>query len=121
MTIDAPARAGEFILSEANGARSRENITLAAGAGQLAPGTVLGAVAADGKHKPLNPSATDGSESAAAVLYDHADASAAEVVAAAIVRDAEVKADLLIWPDGITDAQKTTAIAQLQALGVIVR
>lgn len=33
--------AGEFLLSEANGSRSRENIVIAAGAGQLAAGTLL--------------------------------------------------------------------------------
>lgn len=33
--------AGEFLLSEANGSRSRENIVIAAGAGQVAAGTLL--------------------------------------------------------------------------------
>ena len=33
--------AGEFLLSEANGARSRENIVIVKGAGQLAAGTLL--------------------------------------------------------------------------------
>lgn len=38
--------AGEFLLSEANGSRSRENIVIAAGAGQLAAGTVLAVITA---------------------------------------------------------------------------
>lgn len=36
--------AGEFLLSEANGSRSRENIVVAAGAGQLVAGTLLAKV-----------------------------------------------------------------------------
>src|SRR5690606_1849360 len=38
--------AGEFLLSEANGSRSRENIVIAAGAGQLVAGTVLAIITA---------------------------------------------------------------------------
>jgi hypothetical protein len=41
---------GEFILSEANGQRSREAITIASGAGIIAAGTVLGKVTATGKY-----------------------------------------------------------------------
>lgn len=37
-----PARAGEFIISEAPGTLSRESIVVAAGAGSLSAGTVLG-------------------------------------------------------------------------------
>ncbi len=119
--ITETARTGEFILSEANGARSRENITLASGAGQLQPGTVLGIVAASGEYVPIDPAATDGRETAAGILYDHADATSAAVAAAAMVRDAEIKADLLIWPDGITDAQKAAALSQLAATGIVAR
>ena len=38
--------AGEFLLSEANGARSRENIVIVKGAGQLAAGTLLAMITA---------------------------------------------------------------------------
>lgn len=41
-TYTEPYRASEIILSEANGTLSRENITIAAGEGELAAGTVLG-------------------------------------------------------------------------------
>ena len=120
MPYEEPARTGEFILSEANGARSRENVTLAQGH-KLAPGTVLGIVASSGEYVPLNPGATDGSENAAGLLYDAVDSTDASVAVAVVVRDAEVKGDLLIWPDGITDAQKAAAEAALQAAGLIVR
>ena len=35
---------GAFLMTEANGQRSRENITIASGAGIVAPGSVLGRV-----------------------------------------------------------------------------
>lgn len=38
--------AGEFLLSEANGSRSRENIVIVAGAGKLSAGTVLALITA---------------------------------------------------------------------------
>ena len=119
MPIVEPARTGEFILSEANGSRSRENITLASTVGALQPGTVLGIVAASGEYVPLNLSASDGSEQAAGILYNHADGASADAVA--VVRDAEVKSDLLIWPNGITDAQKAAALGQLAATGIVAR
>lgn len=43
-THNEPARALEFLLSEASGTRSRENVTLAASQGALDPGTVLGKI-----------------------------------------------------------------------------
>jgi len=50
MTVLIEARhPGEFLMTEANGQRSRETITIASGAGIIAPGTVLGKVTASGK------------------------------------------------------------------------
>uniref|UniRef100_Q31HU6 Head decoration protein n=1 Tax=Hydrogenovibrio crunogenus (strain DSM 25203 / XCL-2) TaxID=317025 RepID=Q31HU6_HYDCU len=84
--------AGEFILSEGNGHISREVITVVTGqADILYPGQVLGKITASGKYTPYDVNATDGSETAAAVLYDKVDATAADVNAVAIVRLAELK------------------------------
>lgn len=47
-TFNEPARALEFLMSEANGTISRENVTLAANLGALEPGTVLGKMTASG-------------------------------------------------------------------------
>ena len=60
---------GEFVMSEASGQRSRENITIAAGAGVLAPGTVLGRVTASGKYVASSNTASDGSQTAAAIAF----------------------------------------------------
>lgn len=70
----------------------------------------------------LAPAATNGSQIAAGVLYRDSDATDGDIEAVAIVRSAIVKLAKLVWPAGITDAQKATAIAQLeQGAGILVR
>lgn len=111
---------GEFIVSEGNGAISRETITVLSGE-TLDAGAVLGKVTASGKYKALDPAAVDGSEAAAAILYDAVDASAADADGVAILRLAEVNADELVWPDSITVGEKSAATGELAALSIIAR
>lgn len=73
------------------------------------------------KYTILTPAATDGSEVAAAILWDYCDASAADKQAAAVVRLAEVTAGELTWPAGITAGQKASATAQLAASSIVLR
>lgn len=113
---------GEFILSEASGQRSREAIVIAAGAGIIAAGTVLGKVTATSKYVASAAGATDGSQTPAAIAIHGADASGADVTVSAIVRDAEVNGKCLTYhPDRDLPAEKTAAGAALATLGVIVR
>ena len=113
---------GEFILSEANGQRSRETITIASGAGVIAAGTVLGKVTASGKYVASAVGASDGSEVPAVINIYGADASASDVIVSAIVRDAEVNGKCLTYhADRDQPAEKTAAHAALANLGVIVR
>jgi Bacteriophage lambda head decoration protein D len=112
--------AGEFIVSEGNGSISRETITVLSGQ-TLEAAAVLGKVTASGKYKALDPAAVDGSEAAAAILYDGVDASAADTEGVAIVRLAEVNAAELVWPGAITGGEKTTALGELAALNIIAR
>lgn len=121
MTVltEGPHTAG-YLISEANGTRSREVITLLEG-NNLSPGAVLGKITASGKYAALAPAATDGSEKAAAVLYAGVDATAADKPAVITARDAEVQAAELTWPVGATPEQKTTALAQLATLGIVAR
>lgn len=111
---------GGFLVSEASGTRSREAVTLISGQNLLA-GSVLGKITASGKYTQLNPGASDGSEAAAAILFGDSDASAADLAVAAIVRDSEVHKDELVWPSGISGGQKTTALGELLALGIVAR
>jgi len=69
----------------------------------------------------LDLTATDGGQIAQGVAYDHYDASSADKVGVAVVRDAEVNSNLLTWPSGITAAQKTQATRELNARGLILR
>lgn len=123
---------GEFLVSEANGYRSRETGTLKSGE-NLPAGRVLGQITATAKFVELDPSAGDGSEVAAGILYDNVDASAADTECVVIARDAEVRDgtgltnelgtnfDGISWPSGITDPQKAQATSELAGLGIVIR
>jgi len=113
MALTEARRTGEFLISEASGTRSREEITIDASAGAMVAGTVLGKLAS-GKFVAYNNTADDGSEVAAGVLYAAVADSAADQKAVAYVRDAEVAENRLT---GIDAAGK----ADLAALGIIVR
>lgn len=113
-----PRRTGEHIISEANGARSREQGILAAG--NLPAGAVL-ALNADGDYVALDPAAMDGTETAKAVLYAATDASEGPVPCVVHVRACEVHGEALTWPDGASEAQITAGTNDLIGLGVIPR
>lgn len=113
-TMTEARRTGEFLISEASGTRSREEVTIAAAATALVAGTVLGKITASGKYVAYANGAADGSEVAAGALYAAVADSAADQKAVIIARDAEVDGALLT---GI-DAPGTV---DLTALGIIVR
>ena len=113
---------GAFLMTEANGQRSREDIIIESGAGIIAPGTVLGKVTASGKYIASAVGASDGSETPAAINIYGGDASASDAAVSAIVRDAEVNGHCLVYhADRDQPAEKDAANAALGALGIIVR
>ena len=77
--------------------------------------------AGSGKYTILAPAANDGSQIAAGVMELACDASSADTKGVAVVRSAICKSSGLVWPGGITNGQKTTAINQLAAAGIVVR
>lgn len=110
--------AAEFIVSEANGSRSRAVVTIASGE-NLAAGTVLGKVTAGGKYVAHNKANTPaGSGTALAVLYAAVDASGGDAEGVVIARDAEVDGGALTYDSAATAA---TVNGQLADVGVIVR
>jgi hypothetical protein len=123
MTVLIEARhPGEFLMTEANGQRSRESITIASGAGIIAPGTVLGKVTASGKYIASAVGASDGSQNPTAINIYGGDATSADIVVAAIVRDAEVNGHCLVYhADRDQPAEKAAADVALAAIGIIVR
>lgn len=119
MSLTETTHAGGFLISEANGTLSRENVTIVSGE-TLAAGTVLGKITASGKYAAYDNAAADGTEVAAGVLYEAVDASAGDKPGVAIVRYAEVNANELGWSGGDSTAI-TAGKADLKALGVIAR
>lgn len=114
-----------FVLSEANGMRSYETVTIAAGAGKLVAGTVLGIVTASEKYIP-SPNAevigSEGAETATAILAYGADATDDDVEAVIFARDGEVKSAFLVFDDSVDDATKIGAKhSQLATANIHVR
>lgn len=132
------ANVGNFVVERPNGVIDGQgdvaaayngaiNFTLADGATDFAPGdgfdVVVTAAAATGQGQFVkhDPEATDGTQIAAGILFGEVTVPAAGTAdAAAVVREAEVRTAYLVWDDH--DAgEKTAALAQLAALGIIAR
>lgn len=121
-TLTEGRHTGGYIVSEANGALSREVVTILKKSGhKLQAGTVLGKVTASGKYAPVNFSASDGSQTATAILFDNVDATEKDRSAVVTVRHAEVKASALVWPAGAQTDQIKAALAQLQGSAIVAR
>ncbi|MEM9761956.1 MAG: head decoration protein [Pseudomonadota bacterium] len=116
------AHRGEFIVSEANGTRSRETVTVLSGTPALTPGEVLGLVTASDKYTVYDNGASDGSEAAAAVLVDPVDASTGDVSGVVVITaDAELRKSGLTFQSGQDAAAQTAAFADLKSLGIKAR
>ncbi|WP_430439715.1 head decoration protein [Shinella sp.] len=111
----------DIVKDEGKNRFSRDTDTLASGSGIVKIGTVLGKITASGKFKPLAPEASDGTQVAAAVILQYADATIADQHVVNLKRRAQVVLQELVWPAGITDAQKKGALDQLAELGIIAR
>jgi hypothetical protein len=104
---------------------SRDQITLANAGGSavtLLSGTILGKLTTSGNFVQVAPAASDGSQTAAGLLLlDTVVPASGTAAAVAITRDAVVADTGIIYPAGATTNQKTAAVQQLAALGVITR
>ena len=121
-TLTEGPHPGGFLIWEVLRDYTRETVTLASGAGKLAPGTVLGKITTGGKYTVLTPGATNGSQNAAGLLWGPADATDADASGVVLVRGPAIgNRHKIIWPEGITEAQTTTALTALAALGIIQR
>jgi hypothetical protein len=121
-TLTEGRHPGGFLVWEVLRDYTRETITLASGAGKLETGTVLGKITSGGKFTQLAPAASNGSQTAAGILWGPADASAADAPAVVVLRGpAIVNRNELVWPTGATEPQITAATAALTALGILLR
>jgi hypothetical protein len=112
-------RAFEVVLSDF-GSISREKAVLLAGQTLIA-GTVLGRITDSGKYALHDPDATDGSQTAVAVLLVDCTASGADAPTLILARLAEVKSALLTFKSGITAQQKAAALAALATQNIVAR
>jgi len=114
-----------FIVSESNGYRSRDDVTVTVPASTTyAAGTILGKITASGKYVRHAAAATDGSENEAGVLYEtlvNTTVSAVDSESVSFARDAEVNGSELTYEVGADAAQITASNLALKALGIIVR
>jgi hypothetical protein len=113
---------GDFVITEANGTMSREQIVLLRGA-RIEAGTVLGKITASGLWTPHDPAAADGSQNAAGVLRDMRPALTTADTRRGVImaRNCDLNGKKLIWKAGITVNQRKAAEAQLAATAVLVR
>ena len=120
-TLTEPLNLGDLLKYEAPNLYSRDRVTVVSGQ-SLPLGAVVGIVTASGKFKQIDPSAEDGSQVAAGVLLQASDATLADRDDGLVVARHAIVADhTLAWPDAVTNSEKLAAIAQLKALGVVVR
>ena len=117
-----------FIVSESNGFRSRDDVTVTVPANTtFAAGTILGMITATDKfvrHDATVDSPTTGEEIEAGILYEtltNTTASPVNIDAVSFARDAEVNGSELTYEVGADAAQIILSDAALKALGIIVR
>lgn len=116
--IEDSSRRGDFIISLANRTRSLDNEILAAG-NKIAAGEVLARLSSGGKLVPFDGTAATGAEVAIGVSLAAYDATDADVAIVVVARDAELKSEGLVWPDGVLTADRDDAIAALAANGIV--
>ena len=115
---------GEFIVAEPSPKISREVVTVTvAAATKLQPGHVLARLSATGKYVEYDNAGSDGSETAAAVLYgevDNTDGEAPADFSAVVVRRvAAVRKGDLQWASGMDAPGKAAAYTDLAAAHLI--
>lgn len=97
--------------------------TIAAGSAAFVAGDefTVDVQAISGAFKPLNPSASDGTQTAAGISFGFVDTTLNDASGTIVIRECEVNGFELVWPSGATAAQISNATAQLTALGIITR
>lgn len=103
-----------FVLEEAEGQRSRDNVTVTQTGTAIVSGTVLGKITASGKYAPYSNAASDGTQTAVGILYEHLPAKTGDSKAVIFNLDCEVNRAELTGLD-------TAGEADLLALGIKVR
>jgi hypothetical protein len=117
-TYTEPKHLGDVLLVEVKPGWTKQNGQLSATALALTIGVVL-AQKADGEYTPIDFAGTGVAKKAAAVLAINVDESTTAQKVVLIKRGAVVAKNELVWPAGATDDQIKTALAELEALGIV--
>lgn len=99
---------------------SRDEVTILSGQ-TVNIGSVLGKVTASGKYVLSDADAVDGSEVAVAVCLQNLGTVAADTAGIVMVRDAILSDQALVWHANNDAGEITTAIAELETKGILVR
>lgn len=78
-------------------------------------------VEGSGKVRAINFSGVDGSAEAFGIAAAACDATGGDLPGVAVVRDAVIDPENLVWPAGATADQKAAALAQLKEKGIVTR
>lgn len=112
--------AGGFILSLANGTRSLENVTIAAGE-KLEAGAVVALKSSGSTEYVAYDNASSVPGAAKGVLLAPIDATDGAQKGVIVARDAEVNVNELVFEDDQDTTDINAAIADLAGLGIIAR
>ena len=117
-SYNQPKVLGDVLLVEVKAGWTKQNALLSATAVALAIGVVM-AQKADGEYTPIDFAGAAPLNKAAAVLAVNVDESATAQKVVLIKRGAVVASNELVFSDGATDEQIKTALAELEALGIV--
>ncbi len=117
--LNQPQRESAHLISEMKNV-SKDNVILTGD--YFVSGEVVGKTADGSKYVKLSldGSADDGAE-AKAIVFGSYDASTQDAPGLAHARVAAVRANKLVWPEGITDARKAEFIADLLETQIVTR
>ncbi|WP_264707178.1 head decoration protein [Wolbachia endosymbiont (group A) of Acrocera orbiculus] len=111
---------GDLLKYEASSLYSRDQITVAKGQ-NIKLGTVVAKKTDDGFIRVLNPTGTDGTQTAVGVITTDIHSKDSDIKGVIITRSAMLADHAVVWPTNITEEQKAAAIKQLEARGIIIR
>ncbi|MGL9762624.1 MAG: head decoration protein [Wolbachia sp.] len=111
---------GDLLKYEASSLYSRDQITVAKGQ-NIKLGTVVAKKTDDGFIRVLNPTGTDGTQTAVGVITTDIHSKDSDMKGVIITRSAMLADHAIVWPANITEEQKAAAIKQLEARGIIIR
>ena len=125
-SMNRPKLLSDLLVREVEPEISRETITVLAGSGTdrvLSMGTVVGKITASGEIVALTPGASDGSQTAWGVVLDDVTAPVGTDATGLAFANGPVllRAEAIVWPAGISDADKNAAIAALAAKLIKIR